>query len=240
MNDFKPAKEVLLAASLTFAVLGKSLYQELSVAELEQLLQAQVFTGLPYGAAQEDSQRGIACLSEWTRANSEGLSQESLDAIRHDYLYLFAGVGHPGASPWESTYFNEARATFAKQTLEVRDWYKRYGLMIERKNREPDDAIGYELSFVAHLAQGAATALASAREADYEEHLQALRGFLTEHLLRWAFIWSDRVQQNARSDFYRGLALLVCGSLKALWCELGEWGDIQGHQGCHRGMTQTL
>jgi TorA maturation chaperone TorD len=221
MNDFKPTREALRAASVLFGVLGKSLYQELSTEDLAQLLQTQVFAEVPFGAEQEDSQLGISYLNDWADANSEGLSEESLNDIRYDYLYLFAGVGHPLASPWESTYFNDARATFDKQTLEVRDWYERYGLMIKRKNKEPDDNVGYEMSFIAHLVQNAADASGSKDAPDNENYLQAIRNFLIEHPLRWAFVWSNRVQENARSDFYKGLALLVSGSLKALSFELG-------------------
>ena len=224
MTDLKPLGEKLLAASLTFGVLGKTLYRELSAEELEELLVAQVFTEIPFGENQENSKKGIEILSKWTKENANGLSQVSFDDIRHDFLYLFAGVGHPLASPWESTYFNEARTTFDKQTLEVREWYTNFGLMIELKNKEPDDHIGYELSFVAHLAQLASEASEVGDSAGCEELLQALRDFLSAHLLKWAFVWSERVQENARSDFYQGLALLVSGSLKSLSQELGIEG----------------
>ena len=215
MSNLQPSRDTLLAISLTFGVLGKTLFQEPEKAALSQLVREQVFTEIPFGENQTQSQKGITILSEWTNRNGDGLSQASFDEIRHDFLYLFAGVGRPLASPWESTYFNEAHITFDKQTLEVRKWYQDFGLAIERKHKEPDDQIGYELSFIAHLSQ-------KAYEAEDEAvYVKAIHDFLCEHLLRWAFVWSVRVEQNARSGFYKGIGLLVSGSLQALANTLG-------------------
>jgi TorA maturation chaperone TorD len=220
VNDSKPSARNLLAASVLFGVLGKTLYREPEREELNCLLAERIFVEVPFGGAQADSIRGVATLNSWTEANADGLSQDSIDAIHHDFFYLFAGVGRPLASPWESVYFNEGRLMFEKQTLEVRDWYRRFDVMIELKNREPDDHIGYQLSFIAHLAQRAFEAADAGDFADYERILRSLKDFLTEHLLRWAFVWSIRVQENARSRFYSGIALLVSGSLKTLAAEL--------------------
>ena len=220
MNQPKLSEETFLSSSVLFGVLGKMLYQELGREELDQILKDQLFAEVPFGEEQEETKRGIALLSKWTEENSGGLSQEAIEDIRHDFLYLFTGVGHPLASPWESTYFNDNRMTFEKQTLEVRGWYKQFGLMIERKNKEPDDNIGYELSFIAHLAHLGAEAAESGDNESLGVLTQAMGDFLSEHPLRWAFVWSDRVQKNARSGFYHGIALLVSGCLKALSLEL--------------------
>jgi TorA maturation chaperone TorD len=230
MTDSKPSGEKLLAASLLFGVLGKTLYRELERDDLDCLIETQVFTEVPFGEEQADTQAAVSVLSFWTDKNAAGLSQDALDDIRHDYFYLFAGVGRPLASPWESTYFNDARVTFEKQTLEVRDWYRRSALMIERKNREPDDNIGYELSFIAHLAQLAYEASEVGEIGEYQRLVQSLRDFLAEHPLRWAFVWAQRVGENARSQFYLGIAQLVSGSLRALALELGI--DLRGIKQC--------
>jgi TorA maturation chaperone TorD len=113
-------------------------------------------------------------------------------------------------------YFSELRLLFGKETLEVREWYGRYGLQLERKNREPDDHLGLELLFVSHLltlllqAQGRPDGLSA------EAIAGDLREFLCAHPLRWARTWAAAVLGNARSDFYKGLALLVVGALEAV------------------------
>jgi TorA maturation chaperone TorD len=64
----------------------------------------------------------------------------------------------------------------------------------------------------------------------YESLVQSLKDFLVEHPLRWAFVWAKRVEENARSQFYLGIAQLVSGSLRALAQELGI--DIRAIKQC--------
>ncbi|MGV8083828.1 MAG: molecular chaperone [Coriobacteriia bacterium] len=230
MGDQQLLKDNLQGVEVLFGVLGRMLSREPSLDDLNMLVSEQVFTEVPFGAKHPAVAEGVGLLSAWTRENQAGLGKEAFDAVKHDYLYLFAGVGRPKASPWESTYFNEGRLTFEKQTLEVRDWYARYGLALRNKNREPDDNIGYELSFVAHLAHLASEAADDGDAKRYEEIIQALKDFLVGHPLRWASVWAGRVVENARSDFYRGLAVLSSGALLALASELEL--DIETAQPC--------
>ena len=50
----------------------------------------------------------------------------------------------------------------------------------------------------------------------FEKTLQAQCNFLQEHLLRWGPVWAKLVKQEATTDFYRGIAHLVHGSLQAI------------------------
>jgi TorA maturation chaperone TorD len=72
-----------------------------------------------------------------------------------------------------------------------------------------------ELLFLAHLARLALNALEKNDAAEFDDILLAQRQFLSEHPLKWAGLWGNAVQQHARTDFYRGLAYLVNGSLLA-------------------------
>ncbi len=87
---------------------------------------------------------------------------------------------------------------------------------MEKLNREPDDHIGLEFLFVAHLASLALQAIEQGDERRLEEIMQAQRDFLLEHLLRWGLVWARLVEQNALTDFYRGLSHLAHGTLLAL------------------------
>ena len=70
-----------------------------------------------------------------------------------------------------------------------------------------------ELEFIAHLGSAGLAALEKQDQAAFANSLDAQRGFLSEHLLRWAPDWCGRVQAAARTDFYRGIALLARGAL---------------------------
>jgi TorA maturation chaperone TorD len=52
--------------------------------------------------------------------------------------------------------------------------------------------------------------------------LAAQRQFMSEHLLRWGPSFCDLVEKHAKTDFYRGLARLTLGALRAsaAWLEV--------------------
>jgi TorA maturation chaperone TorD len=109
----------------------------------------------------------------------------------------------------------------------VRDWYARFGLTVPNLHREPDDHIGLELSFVAHLAELALQAIQTHNEEGFSEVLEAQRRFLAEHLFRWGPGWCSRLEATSDSEFYRGLTLVTCGALSELSERLAVQNPVQ-------------
>ncbi len=208
-------KTTLTGEALLFGLLGKVLYQDLDKAWLETLIHEDVFAEVPFGAEQTEVSRGLELLSRWSDENRKGISEDEFKAIKQDHLHLFIGIDKVLAPVWESVYFSEKRLVFQEQTMQVREWFSRFGLQAERLNREPDDHLGLELSFIAHLASLAMQAIDSDDKEIFEKTLQAQRDFLFEHLLRWGPSWARLVKQYAETDFYRGLAHLTQGALLA-------------------------
>lgn len=208
-------KTALMGEILCFGMLGKVIYQYPNKDWINTLVSDNVFLDVPFGEGQVLVQKGIAILSEWTNENYGGISEKEMEAIKKDHLYLFTGVSKPLAPVWESVYFSKAQLLFQKETIQVREWYSRFKLQVERKDREPDDHIGLELGFIAHLAALTLKALEDGDFSTAEKHLQSQRDFLTEHLLRWAPMWAKLVIKNADTQFYRGLAHLTLGTLMA-------------------------
>lgn len=207
---------LLLGEALVFESLGRLLYEELDKAWLQSLLKEDVFEDVPFGAEQQETKLGLELLQNWARENEAGISDKSFDDLRVDYTRLFVGIKKVLAPLWESVYFNQDRMVFQEQTLQVRAWYRRFGLEPEKLYKEPDDHIGLELLFLVHLAKLGLQALEENDQAGSEKYLQAQRDFLSEHLLRWGPAWAKLVQQHASTDFYRGLAHLVHGTLLAV------------------------
>jgi TorA maturation chaperone TorD len=158
--------------------------------------------------------QGLELLSRWSAENQGGLSEEEFKNLKSDQLRLLIGIDCVLAPVWESVYFNENRLVFQQQTLQVREWYARFGLQIERINREPDDHIGLEMSFIAHLATQALSVSENDPQA-FDRFVEAQREFLAEHLLRWGPAWAKLVKRHAETDFYRGVAHLTHGALLA-------------------------
>ncbi len=133
--------------------------------------------------------------------------------MRRDYARLFVGPNRLLAPPWESVYLSTEHLIFERQTLEVRQQYQRYGIETQHPNVEPDDHIGLELRFVAHLNGLVLFALEKDDSALQIEALAALGRFLSEHLLQWSPEFLGQVKTSANTLYYRGVAQLTLGCL---------------------------
>ncbi len=110
-------------------------------------------------------------IQDWIKKN-HGLTEKSFEAITNDHLQLFIRVGKVLAPVWESVYFSPARLIFQEETFKVRNWYGRYKLQVKNKNKEPDDHIGLEFLFIAHLAKQGLEALEKQEHAEAEAFFQ--------------------------------------------------------------------
>ncbi len=199
---------------LLFGLLGKLLYENPEQSLLQPLVDEDVFGDVPFGAEQPAVKEGLSQLQQWAREFAADAPASTLD-VRADYTRLFVGSMKLPLSPWESVYYSEERLLFQESTMDVRRWYRRFGLEPVNLRREPDDHIGLELAFVAHLAQRALEALAAGDELVLNDALDAQRNFCQRHLLRWAPLWCAQMVEYARTPYYRGLAQVLRGALEA-------------------------
>jgi TorA maturation chaperone TorD len=214
-NDSEVWLERLLGETLIFSLLGKIIYTQPDRAWLDSLYQDDVFTESPFAMQQPDVVQGLALLHTWGH-QSNGINDAKIEDLAVDNTRLFVGVGKVLAPLWESVYFSEERLIFQESTLDVRNWYRRFGLEPENLHREPDDHIGLEMEFIAYMANLARQALEAGELENCEDLIQAQRQFFSQHLLRFAYQWCLLVIEHAKTDFYRGLAYLVRGSITEL------------------------
>jgi TorA maturation chaperone TorD len=213
---------------LLFNLLGKLLYEVPTRELLQPLIDNDVFTEAPFAETQPDVIAGLPMLAKWCRTYQQESGENGiLKELQVDYTNLFTGIGKLPVAPWESVYFNDERLVFQTQTMDVRAWYHRYGLEVLNLHQEPDDHIGLELMFVAHLAQLGLAALEAENDLEFEQVLAAQRGFLSKHLFLWVPLWCKQMLEYARTDFYRGLALVIRGAL----FELGRILEIPMPEG---------
>jgi TorA maturation chaperone TorD len=224
--------ETLTGEMLLVGLLGKLWYEFPDRAWYQSLLAEDVFAEAPFAADQPDVAAGLAGLRGWQRGLGPGglaAQRAAFDDLAADYTRLFVGPGKLLAPPWESVYFSPNRLIFQEQTLHVRGWYARFGLANSRaatsgldpayagsSGREPDDHVGLELAFVAHLASLGLAALEAGEAARLAETLDAQRAFLEAHLLQWAPDWCGQVEAKAATAFYQSAARLTRGALAAL------------------------
>jgi len=209
-------QETLTGEMLLLNMLGRIFYTYPTNDErtwLQSLIDQDIFSEAPFASEQEQTNIGLKLLQDWA---GQDLSNEVFKSLQEDYTHLFIGLGEGFAAPWESVYFSEERLTFQEQTLEVRNWYRRFGLEAEKIYREPDDHIGLELLFLSHLATLGIQALNEQDDARFEELWAAQREFHQQHLGAWAPTWCGLVEEDARTDFYKGVATLTHGALSEL------------------------
>jgi len=216
MNDLvqEIRKEELLGELLLFSLLGRIIYMEPNQAWFNSLIKDDVFSDVPFSVEQTETIQGLELLKAWSARNAGGISTEEFTLLKREYVKLFVGLEHLDTPLWESAY-SEKHLLFQERTIRVRNWYARFGLEVERLNQEPDDHLGLEMLFIAHLASLALQAIEQDNPSALDEALDAQRDFLSEHLLRWGPVWAKLVKQHAATDFYHGIAHLTHGAFLA-------------------------
>ena len=206
-------KSLLISQKIILGLFGKILFEYPEKEWFDTLAAEGVFEEIPFAEEREDVQEGMKLLAAWGVRNKAGLSVEEFDAVRGDYTSLFIGPGKVLAPPWESMYFRKERIIFQEETLEVRNWYRRFGLESVKLYNEPDDHIGLELAFIAHLA---GLAYEAQDENKFRVLIEAQKEFMTVHTLKWVAGWAALVLEHAKTDFFKGVALVVRGVLAEL------------------------
>lgn len=210
-------QEILTGELLMFTLLGKMLLQIPEKSWLQPILDEALFSDVPFAEQHADVRQGLALFAQWSQQNDGTLTPEEISDLKADHTRLFTGLAQIPVAPWESVFFTEERLVFQKQTQDVRDWYQRYGMtVVTGQYREPEDHIGLELTFMAHLAKIGLAALAAQNEPEFEQALAAQRDFADKHLFLWAPLWCSLIQEHAKTDFYRSLAQIVYGMLLEL------------------------
>jgi TorA maturation chaperone TorD len=217
-TDWTP---LLTGEALVCGLLARLLFEEPQRVWVQSLADEAVFDDIPFGTDQPDVAAGLRLLQHWSQTAQGGLSDEAYESLRLDYTRLFLGPGKLLAAPWESAQITEGRQLFQPQTLQVRQWYRRFGLEAERLYTEPDDHIGLEIAFLAHLAQRSLEASTQNDTALLNEMLAAQRDFLTAHPLQWVPQWCAQVEANAHTGFYRGVAQVIRGLMAELTTTFG-------------------
>jgi TorA maturation chaperone TorD len=203
----------LQEAAVTFAALGMLIYEEPAEERLTSLIHEELFSEIPFANSNQQIVEGLRLLREWTKDASKQDISEVKDELNREWLRLLVGLGEPAAPPWAAYYFEKDPVIFGAKTLEVRKWYARYGLELERKYKEPDDHLGLMLQFLSVLTGKEAESLKTGETDTAQQFRLEQKEFLNRNLLPWVDHWKSLVDDETRNPFYKGLALLITGTL---------------------------
>jgi len=131
------------------------------------------------------------------------LDKGTLDILASEYADIY--LNHTlNASPCESVWLDEDGLIMQEPMFQIRDWYRRFGLVVENWRIRPDDHLVTQLQFIGFLLEGDTS----------HDGLEPITRFLDEHLLRWIGDFSARVSSRSRTRLYAGLAALTAAYLE--------------------------
>lgn len=133
-----------------------------------------------------------------------------------EYARIFLGAGlepGTGAYPFESVYTSERRLLMQDARDQVQQLYHQAGVSVADEVTEPEDHLGFELEFMAHLGQQVVQALTDGDMESAAVSMKKQKDFLENHLLPWVPNFCADVERIAETDFYVAVARITLGYL---------------------------
>lgn len=197
-----------------YALLERIFKTEVTQELLDSLKQNGILN-LPEEAKTSDDPylRAIASGEELMDRYLSSNQASKLDLDR-DYAKAFCGAGstnYTSAFPFESLYTSEARLLMQEARDDVVKRYARHGLGKSKEWKDCEDHLGAELEFLVFLIDSTIEALEQGGEGKADRLAEEQRDFLESHLNNWVPAFADSAAKFARTDFYRGAALVLRG-----------------------------
>ena len=124
--------------------------------------------------------------------------------LQKDYAHLFVGPFKVPAPPYGSVYLEDNERVCGDSTMEVIARYNEEGLRLTLA--EPADHVAIELEYMHLLIFRQMRAVASGDEDSATGYLEKQRDFLENHLGPWMPLLTEKIAENAGTDFYRQVA----------------------------------
>jgi TorA maturation chaperone TorD len=129
-----------------------------------------------------------------------------LVSLRNDYRKLLGSKESSLAPAYESVYHKNGPVTSDPKKINVSDFYNSYGWISKFGKSIDDDNLGVELLFLTLLID---KYLALDDEVCSIEMRTEIKRFIDKHLLSWLPQWNRKIQNNADTICYKGIASLV-------------------------------
>ncbi len=173
---------------------------------LDYLVQEQIIKNWPLPIDDEQGKDSLELLERVLEKAPENLYED----LKEDYFTLFE-MSPARCHIHESVWLSNDNLLYDEQTFAVRACYAKYGLQAVDSERGPDDHLGLELSFVAYLLNRY-----EEQEEGRTEVLADIQYFLDEHLMKWGPKCLEKISQEAGTDFYCAVGLLLLSTLTQL------------------------
>ncbi len=134
-----------------------------------------------------------------------------------DFTMCFDGIesiGEEVAVPYASVFLGEKALLNQEPRHKVYKIFIAEGIMLKSTVRLPEDHLSFELEFLAILSDRAVAALETEERSRAQRALELSREFISEHILTWIDLFSDRASKLLKTRFYNGVLQATRGYLE--------------------------
>lgn len=169
------------------------------------------FNTFENGKIDEDVFTGIELIQDFIQNSESKPLDDVLLEVSIDRTQLLRGLSHDGPRPpYESGYLDTPAEIIHGQLAAI---YGKADYGFYNEINESPEHIGVELAFMTNLCE-----MQLETNVNDDKHLSYLLDlqseFLVNHLGQWANIYAHEMLSFARTDFYRGIALVLKGFIQ--------------------------
>ena len=145
-------------------------------------------------------------MGEGWRQMAASLASTELDDLVDEFTRIFLGPHSNVLVPYESYYLT--KTLYSQPLADVRGFLARQSLeRSETENREPEDALAFELAVMAQLV----ARQQAGGDVDPASLIEPQREFLATHLLIWGPACVADIESHEDARFYKGVSKLMQG-----------------------------
>ncbi len=149
---------------------------------------------------------GVDHVNEYRSLAGNRQAGEILEEMAVDRTGIMRGTGHHDLKPpHETLYRGQEKA--GESLLEIKRFYRKSGLMPADRVNESPDYLCIELDFMRLLCLREQKQWSINENA--AETMAQEEAFLSNHLGNWVGAFCGQARKHARTDFYRGFAMIL-------------------------------
>ncbi len=168
-------------------------------------------------AAPEDMRAGLFLVQAYITAVAGRSIEELTTELAVERTRLLRGIkpGYGPPPPYASVYLARAEAQNMLAMAGVRNIYAESGVALPENIHDQPDFIGFELDFMRHMTETEASAWAADDRVEVAQILAKEQSFVLDHIVEWVPRFCDLMLEDAKLDFYRGIARLTKGFVQS-------------------------
>ncbi len=154
-------------------------------------------------------QKGLNLVESY-QSKKDLTDDEILTNLSKDWTRLFRGVVRNGILPPYESLCRPERLQ-KKPAQEINRLFSKMGIQVPEEWHQPSDSIGVELDLMRLLCEKEWRRREDGERSALREAIRSEKSFVEDHIALWVPIFSERMLEEAREEYYRGIAHLTLG-----------------------------